>query len=176
MNDEYDNFTMLKYEPGDFFLNHRDTDMSAYEDGNHLYTCLIFCPFSENNELLEGGELIFKHPDGLYDIKFDPAVETRQNRFVMVIFSIDMYHEVLPIIKGSRWVFKKPLFVKTFSKYKTEKKEDIDDDYHYENLILPYYQFLHLLTFKTPILNVKKLNNNNECNNLQIFLSITNIT
>ena len=126
----YDNFTMLKYETGDFFLNHRDTDMSTYEDGNHLYTCLIFCPFSENNELLEGGELIFKHPEGLYDIKFDPAVETRQNRCVMVIFSIDMYHEVLPIIKGSRWVLKKPLFVKTFSKYKKEKekKEDTDED------------------------------------------------
>ena len=39
-----------------------------------------------------------------------------------------MYHEVLPIIKGSRWVFKKPLFVKTFSKYKKEKKEDTDDE------------------------------------------------
>ena len=46
----------------------------------------------------------------------------------MVIFSIDMYHEVLPIIKGSRWVLKKPLFVKTFSKYKKEKKEDTNDD------------------------------------------------
>ena len=130
MNDEYDNFTMLKYEPGDFFLNHRDTDMSTYEDGDHKYTCLLFCPFSENNELLEGGELIFKHPEGLYDIKFDPSVETRQNRCVMVIFSIDMYHEVLPIIKGSRWVFKKPLFVKTFTKYtkEKEKKEDTDED------------------------------------------------
>ena len=125
MNDEYDNFTMLKYEPGDFFLNHRDTDMSTYEDGDHKYTCLIFCPFSENNELLEGGELIFKHPEGLYDIKFDPAVETRQNRFVMVIFSIDMFHEVLPIIKGSRWVLKKPLFDKFFTK---GRKEDTDDE------------------------------------------------
>ena len=121
----FDNFTMLKYEPGDFFLNHRDTDMSTNEDGKHLYTCLIFCPFSENNELLEGGELIFKHPEGLYDIKFDPAVETRQNRFVMVIFSIDMYHEVLPIIKGSRWVLKKPLFDKFFTK---GRKEDTDDE------------------------------------------------
>ena len=123
-------FTMLKYEPGDFFLNHCDTDLSNYKDGDHKYTCLIFCPFSENNEILEGGELILKHPEGLYDIKFDPAVETRQNRFVMVIFSIDMYHEVLPIIKGSRWVFKKPLFVKTFTKYtkKKEKKEDTDDE------------------------------------------------
>ena len=118
-------FTMLKYEPGDFFLNHCDTDLSNYKDGDHKYTCLIFCPFSENNEILEGGELILKHPEGLYDIKFDPAVETRQNRFVMVIFSIDMYHEVLPIIKGSRWVLKKPLFDKFFTK---GRKEDTDDE------------------------------------------------
>ena len=128
----FGDFTMLKYEPGDFFLNHCDTDLSNYTDGDHKYTCLIFCPFSENNEILEGGELILKHPEGLYDIKFDPSVETRQNRCVMVIFSIDMYHEVLPIIKGSRWVLKKPLFVKTFTKYKKEKekekKEDTDDE------------------------------------------------
>jgi hypothetical protein len=121
----FGDFTMLKYEPGDFFLNHCDTDLSNYKDGDHKYTCLIFCPFSENNEILEGGELILKHPEGLYDIKFDPAVETRQNRFVMVIFSIDMYHEVLPIIKGSRWVLKKPLFDKFFTK---GSKEDTDDE------------------------------------------------
>ena len=120
----FDDFTMLKYEPGDFFLNHCDTDLSNYKDGDHKYTCLIFCPFSENNEILEGGELILKHPEGLYDIKFDPAVETRQNRFVMVIFSIDMYHEVLPIIKGSRWVLKKPLFDKFFTKGGTEESDD----------------------------------------------------
>ena len=117
-------FTMLKYEPGDFFLNHCDTDLSNYKDGDHKYTCLIFCPFSENNEILEGGELIFKHPDGLYEIKFNPSVETRQNRFVMVIFSIDMYHEVLPIIKGFRWVLKKPLFDKFFTKGGTEDSSD----------------------------------------------------
>ena len=121
----FGDFTMLKYEPGDFFLNHCDTDLSNYKDGDHKYTCLIFCPFSENNEILEGGELILKHPEGLYDIKFDPAVETRQNRFVMVIFSIDMFHEVLPIIKGSRWVLKKPLFDKFFTK---GRKEDTDDE------------------------------------------------
>jgi len=120
----FDNFTMLKYEPGDFFLNHRDTDMSNYENRKHLYTCLIFCPFSKDNELLEGGELILKHPEGLYEIKFDPSVETRQNRFVMVIFSIDMYHEVLPIIKGSRWVLKKPLFDRVFIKGRKEESED----------------------------------------------------
>jgi len=116
-DDGYDKFSLLKYEIGDFFLSHHDTKLPDITRDNgikeiHQYTCLIFCPYGEN-EILEGGELIFKHPDALYEIKFDPSIETKKNNFVMIIFSIDMYHEVLPIIKGTRWVFKKPLFVKT---------------------------------------------------------------
>lgn len=115
---------MLKYEKGDFFLNHHDSNLTNKIDGVHEYTCLIFCPYGEDYETLEGGELILKHPDGLYEIKFDPAVETRHGHFVMVIFSIDMYHEVLPIIKGTRYVYKQPLFVRT----KTETiKYNLDD-------------------------------------------------
>jgi predicted 2-oxoglutarate/Fe(II)-dependent dioxygenase YbiX len=102
---KYAPFSLLKYEEGDFFLNHRDTNMSNEIDGTHEYTCLIFCPYGEDYTTLEGGELMLRHPDGLYEIKFDPAVETKYGRFVMVIFSIDMYHEVLPIIKGTRYVF-----------------------------------------------------------------------
>jgi hypothetical protein len=120
---KYQPFSLLKYEEGDFFLNHRDTNLTTDEIEIHKYTCLIFCPYGEDNEILEGGELVLKHPDGLYEIKFDPAVETRKNRFVMVIFSIDMYHEVLPIIKGSRWVFKKPLFVIEENLKKTEEED-----------------------------------------------------
>ena len=128
-DDGYDKFSLLKYEIGDFFLNHRDTKLPDITRDNgiteiHLYTCLIFCPYGEN-EILEGGELIFKHPEALYEIKFDPSIETKKNNFVMLIFSIDMYHEVLPIIKGTRWVFKKPLFVKI---EKTEHDYDEDDD------------------------------------------------
>jgi hypothetical protein len=123
----FSHFSLIKYEAGDFFLNHRDTDLSNVIDKNHKYTCLIFCPYGEDYKTLEGGELILTHPDGLYEIKFDPAVETRQGRFVMVIFSIDMYHEVLPIIKGTRYVFKKPLFVKT-TLTKTFEKFEINED------------------------------------------------
>jgi hypothetical protein len=124
---KYGPFSLLKYEEGDFFLNHRDTNMSNEIDGTHEYTCLIFCPYGEDYTTLEGGELMLRHPDGLYEIKFDPAVETRHGRFVMVIFSIDMYHEVLPIVKGSRYVFKKPLFVKKPSTKIVETNEVYDD-------------------------------------------------
>jgi hypothetical protein len=132
---KYGLFNLIKYEEGDFFLNHRDTNMTNDVDGNHEYTCLIFCPFGDY-QILEGGELIFRHPDGLYEIKFDSAVETRNNSFVMVIFSIDMYHEVLPIIKGSRWVFKKPLFVKNNSNnfiFNNDVDELCDGGYMFSN-------------------------------------------
>jgi len=123
-----DCFSLLKYETGDFFLNHRDTDLSnALDNLIHQYTCLIFCPYGDDNNILKGGELMLKHPDGLYEIKFDPSVETNKNRFVMVIFSIDMYHEVLPIISGSRYVFKKPLFVKRISTI-IEERNDVNVD------------------------------------------------
>jgi len=123
---KYASFSLLKYEEGDFFLNHRDTNMSNEIDGTHEYTCLIFCPYGNDYTTLEGGELMLRHPNGLYEIKFDPAVETRQGRFVMVIFSIDMYHKVLPIIKGTRYVFKKPLFVNKTSTKIVETNE-VDD-------------------------------------------------
>ncbi len=124
---KYEPFSLIKYEEGDFFLNHRDTNMSNEIDGTHEYTCLIFCPYGKDDDILEGGELLLKHPDGLYEIKFDPSVETNKNRFVMVIFSIDMYHEVLPIISGSRYVFKKPLFVKRISTI-IEERNDVNVD------------------------------------------------
>ena len=121
-------FSLLKYETGDFFLNHCDTDLSnALDNLIHQYTCLIFCPYGEDGEDLEGGELILKHPDRLYDIKVDSSVKTNNNQFVMVIFSIDMYHEVLPIISGSRYVFKKPLFVKRSSTI-IEVRNDVNAD------------------------------------------------
>ena len=127
-------FTLLKYETGDFFLNHRDKDLSddlnldlnfVSEGLTHKYTCLIYCPYGDDYMDLEGGELIFTHPNKLYEIKFDASIETKQNHFVMVIFSIDMYHQVLPIIKGTRFVFKKPLFVKNNSAKIEEKNKTV---------------------------------------------------
>jgi hypothetical protein len=123
---KYGFFQLLKYEKGDFFLNHRDTNMTV-DDCIHEYTCLIFCPYGDDYDTLQGGELVFTHPDGLYHITFDPSVETRSGRFVMILFSIDMYHEVLPIINGSRYVFKKPLFVKKSNHLKMVDLDVVDE-------------------------------------------------
>ena len=126
--EENNDFSLLKYETGDFFFNHHDTKLPTQSGETHEYTCLIFCPYGENNDILEGGELIFKHPESLYEIKFDSSVETKKNHFVMIIFSIDMYHEVLPIISGTRWLFKKPLFVERIF------------DFNYDNNSLPSHE------------------------------------
>ena len=111
----YNHFLLLKYLQNDFFLNHVDTNLTTdpleERTHTHAYTCLIFCPY----EKFEGGELVFNHPEKLYEIKFDPSIEINKGNFVAVIFSIDMHHEVLPIKSGSRYVFKKPLFVKSVS-------------------------------------------------------------
>jgi hypothetical protein len=108
---EYSKCEILKYEEGDFFTNHIDTFIfDNHGKGEHKYTCLIFGTFEQEDGYFEGGELHFKHPSGLYDIKIVPSTEVNKNKYVAVIFSIDMYHEVLPIISGTRYILKKPLF------------------------------------------------------------------
>jgi hypothetical protein len=85
-----------------------------------MFNALIFCPYSNEN-------LIFKNPDELYEIKFNPSIETNKNNFVMIIFDVNMYHEVEPIISGTRFVFKKQLFVKNKINVKVEEVNDLCD-------------------------------------------------
>lgn len=116
---------MLKYEVGDFFASHRDTIMPYQNgDGEHKYTCLIYGNFGQENGYFEGGELVLKHPEGLYDIKIDISKEIKKNNYVAVIFSVDMYHEVLPVKSGTRFVLKFPLFV---HKTNTQKKPTVEE-------------------------------------------------
>lgn len=87
-------FKLLKYEPGDFFKLHKDSQ------GTH--TCLIFCP-SE----FKGGTLTLKKND-LCEIKIRPEVmqPVCKNCFTMLTFSTDFLHEVSPITEGVRYVLK----------------------------------------------------------------------
>lgn len=105
---------ILKYDAGYFFMSHRDTIINNYKNrGEHKYTCLIYGTFEQENEYFEGGELVFKHPENLYNITIDLSNEIKKNKYIAVIFSVDMYHEVLPVKNGTRYVLKKPLFVKS---------------------------------------------------------------
>jgi Rps23 Pro-64 3,4-dihydroxylase Tpa1-like proline 4-hydroxylase len=126
---DYANCEILKYEVGDFFVSHRDTVMNDCRNiGEHKYTCLIYGTFEQENGYFEGGELVFKHPEGLYNIKIDLSNEIKNNKYIAVIFSVDMYHEILPVKNGTRYVLKKPLFVKTCEPAKVKNIEtDVDD-------------------------------------------------
>ena len=48
----------------------------------------------------------------------------------MIIFSIDLYHEITPITKGARYVFKKPLYDYVYkpksNENETEKSNEED--------------------------------------------------
>lgn len=133
---DYANCEILKYEVGDFFVCHRDTIMSdCMSRGEHKYTCLIYGTFEQENGCFEGGELIFKHPEGLYNIKIDLSNEIKNNKYIAVIFSVDMYHEILPIRNGTRYVLKKPLFVKTYCPAKQINVDDLEGDGGFQSML-----------------------------------------
>ena len=94
-------FQLLKYEKGDFFKKHLDTKQSHA----HEYTCLIVINDKENNYV--GGELILSDQNDIYNIHVSEASKAE---CVMIIFSIDLYHEITPITKGARYVFKTHMF------------------------------------------------------------------
>ena len=117
--DAFDIYTLLMYQEGDFFKNHRDRQVSPH----HKYTCLIF--FFEDDNQYEGGNLILHKAENLFKIDFKPS---NYSGFLMVIFSLDLYHEVLPIIRGTRYVFKKTLLVNPdpMSTLEEDKNEEPD--------------------------------------------------
>ncbi len=99
----YDYFTLLKYEPEGFFKRHVDNKLMT----NHMYSCLLFFP----NELYEEGDMIFTdtntHDGDNFYLRFHPS----KTEYTIVIFSLDLYHEIQPVLKHYRHVLKKPLFV-----------------------------------------------------------------
>lgn len=94
---DHQRYNLLKYEKGDFFKNHIDKKQL---DG-HNYTCLIFI-HDESHEL-KGGDLILHDKDNTFKIVFEPS-KLKYN--FMIIYSIDLFHEVLPVEEGVRYVFK----------------------------------------------------------------------
>ena len=83
-------YKLIKYNEGDFFNLHKDSQ------GTH--SVLMFCP-SE----FEGGDLILKK-DTSFELRIKPSEV--KGKFMIVKFSTDFLHEVTPITKGSRYVFK----------------------------------------------------------------------
>lgn len=101
-------YQLVKYEPGDFFAKHLDTQINEY----HKYTCLIFLP-QTNGSGFEGGDLILTNSAGT----FCSIIKTSDfKEITMVILSLDLFHEITPITRGKRYVLKKPLFVRHLSR------------------------------------------------------------
>lgn len=126
---EYSRCELIKYEQNDFFQIHKDTIMYDFlKKGEHKYTCLIFGTFEQKNGYFEGGELVFKDPEGSYNITLNLSNEVKNNKYVAVIFSTNMYHEVLPVTSGTRYVLKKPLFVKAKEPIEQKSPDKLVDE------------------------------------------------
>lgn len=98
-------FTLLKYELGDFFKLHRDSK------GTH--TCLIY-----GGSEYKGGTLTLQNK--LTDIQVHP--QKISEGYVMILFSIDFLHEVAPILEGTRYV------LKTSIQLEEEKEEEKEEE------------------------------------------------
>lgn len=100
-------YKLVKYKEGDFFNLHKDSR------GSH--TVLMFCP-SE----FEGGYLILKK-DTSFELRIKPS-EVKDS-FMIVKFSTDFLHEVTPITKGTRYVFK------SYIENKDDEEEELNGDW-----------------------------------------------
>ena len=49
----------------------------------------------------------------------------------MIIFSIDLYHEITPITKGARYVFKKPMYDYVYNPEPEPKKNETEKDEYF---------------------------------------------
>ena len=87
-------FTLIKYEVGDFFTPHVD------HKGD--FTCLIL-----GGTEYEGGVL------KLNDNGVEVSVKPGANKYLMVIFAVDVQHEVTPVTKGVRYILKASIEEKT---------------------------------------------------------------
>lgn len=91
--------TLYKYEEGDFFAQHVDRQRSD----THAYTLLLLPPCaSELKNCFQGGNLKI----GSTTINCSSITE-----YTYLIFNIDLLHELEPILKGTRFVFKSQLDV-----------------------------------------------------------------
>ena len=115
-------YQLIKYELGDFFAKHLDTQINGY----HQYTCLIFLPQADGLGF-EGGDLILTNSTGT----FCSTIKTSDfKEITMVIFSLDLFHEITPITRGKRYVLKKPLFIRYLPKTRSlprDINQEVDD-------------------------------------------------
>jgi predicted 2-oxoglutarate/Fe(II)-dependent dioxygenase YbiX len=124
---------ILKYEKNGFFLRHKDGICNE----NHFATAIIIPPLSLNK--YEGGELI------LYGENEELVIKADENDWKLVVFGLEIEHELRPIILGERIVF--------VSKF----EYNIEMKYIMNSLI--YNDIIELKSDNKSLLNEKKIIN-----------------
>jgi predicted 2-oxoglutarate/Fe(II)-dependent dioxygenase YbiX len=133
LNDEDRYWKILKYEKNGFFQRHKDGICNE----NHFATAIIIPPLSLNK--YEGGELI------LYGENEELVIKADENDWKLVVFGLEIEHELRPIILGERIVF--------VSKF----EYNIEMKYIMNSLI--YNDIIELKSDNKSLLNEKKIIN-----------------
>jgi len=89
---------LIKYETGGKFEKHKDHKIN-YE---HSYVGLIYIPSDHI-----GGDLIIYQENGNKKI-----IKTSSDKFKLVIFNVNLYHESTSVEYGRKYVIKFPIFNK----------------------------------------------------------------
>lgn len=152
-------YTLYKYEKGDFFATHVDRERSP----THAYTLLLLPPCDPNTEnYFNGGDLRI----GKTTIKCNKLKD-----YTYLVFSIHEEHELLPILYGERYVFKTHLELEdvnadtidfvferpTFKKFLITKIDLHDEfsDVDKQNEKYPLKNKTNLLRDGTPVSNIR---------------------
>jgi len=93
LNGNYQPWKMLRYDPEGFFQRHTD----GIRNENHFATGIIIPPLSLNK--YEGGELV------LYDKNEELVINADENDWKIVVFGLEIEHELKPVKSGQRIVF-----------------------------------------------------------------------
>jgi predicted 2-oxoglutarate/Fe(II)-dependent dioxygenase YbiX len=83
-------YKLLVYEPGSFFVNHRDSEKTP----GMFATLVIVLP-----SIHTGGELVIRHQDR--EVRVDPRCDEPSDAGFLAFYA-DCVHEVLPITSGCR--------------------------------------------------------------------------
>ena len=89
---------LIKYEQGGCFPGHNDLKIND----EHIGAVVIYPPLSSNTRF-EGGELLIG--DNIYK-------NFSSEEYIIVFISINDWHEVTPVISGTRYCFLAPVFTK----------------------------------------------------------------
>jgi len=97
LDGEYQPWKMLRYDQEGFFQRHSD----GIRNENHFATAIIIPPLNLNK--YTGGELI------LYRENEELIIEADENDWKLVVFGLEIEHELKPIKSGQRIAFVCPL-------------------------------------------------------------------